>query len=56
MTTAPFAGWVTESMPFGPPSASVSFASTSTAAAAESSATVTASFTATGRSSDGVNS
>ena len=37
MTTAPFAGCVTDATDFGPPSTSVSFASTSTALAPESS-------------------
>ena len=51
ITTVPFAGWVTESTDIGPPSMSVSFASTSIAVAPESSATVALSSTATGRSS-----
>src|ERR1700710_348016 len=51
MTTVPFAGCVTEATDFGPPSTSVSLASTSTALAPESSATVAASATATGGSS-----
>ena len=51
ITTVPFAGSVTEPIVFGPPSGSVSFASTSTAVAVASSSTVAASFTAVGGSS-----
>src|ERR1700710_1526254 len=51
MTTDPFAGCVTEATAFGPPSTSVSLASTSTALTPESWATVFASLTATGGSS-----
>ena len=50
ITTVPFAGWVTESTVFGPPSGSVSFASTSIAVASASSATVATSSTASGSS------
>ena len=51
IATAPFAGWVTEATLFGPPSTSVSLASTSIALAPESSVTVAASLTAAGGSS-----
>ena len=51
ITTAPFAGCVTDWTDFGPPSLSVSLASTSTALEIESSATVALSLTATGGSS-----
>ena len=47
----PLAGCVTDATEIGPPSMSVSFASTSTAVAPESSPTVALSFTATGGSS-----
>ena len=50
----PWAGWVIESTAFGPPSMSVSLASTSIAVLPESSATVALSLTATGASSTGV--
>ena len=46
--TVPWAGWVTEAIVFGPPSGSVSLASTSIAVAPESSATVLVSLTAIG--------
>ena len=51
ITTVPFAGWVTVSIVFGPPSTSVSLANTSIAVAGSSSATVAESSTATGGSS-----
>ena len=51
ITTAPLAGCVTDSMFFGPPSVSVSLASTSTAVAPESSSTLAESLTASGASS-----
>ena len=51
ITTVPLAGWVTEAIVFGPPSGSVSLASTSIAVAPESSATVAVSSTAVGGSS-----
>ena len=51
IATVPLAGWVTEATLFGPPSTSVSFASTLIALAPESSTTVAASSTATGASS-----
>ena len=51
ITTVPLAGWVTDATDLGPPSISVSFASTSIAVAPESSTTVALSFTATGGSS-----
>ena len=51
ITTVPFAGCVTDCDAFGPPSTSVSLASTSTAVGRESSATVAVSLTATGGSS-----
>ena len=54
ITTVPFVGWVTDATVFGPPSLSVSLASTSIAPAAESSPTVAASLTATGGSSEQV--
>ena len=54
MTTVPFAGCVTDCTSFGPPSTSVSLASTSTGAGPESSATIAASLTATGGSSEHV--
>ena len=49
--TVPWAGWVAEAIVFGPPSVSVSLASTSIAVAPESSATVFVSLTAVGLSS-----
>ncbi len=51
LTTVPFAGCVTDATEIGPPSMSVSLASTLTVLAPESSPTVTMSFTATGGSS-----
>ena len=51
MTTVPFAGSVAESIVIGPPSGSVSFASTLIAVAAASSRTVAESATAVGASS-----
>ena len=51
ITTVPLAGWVAEMTVFGPPSGSVSLASTSIAVAPLSSATVAASSTAVGASS-----
>ena len=51
ITTVPFAGSSTDAIVFGPPSVSVSLASTSIALAAESSATVALSSTAVGASS-----
>ncbi len=54
MTTVPLAGWVTEVMLMGPPSMSVSLASTSIAVALASSSTVAGSFTATGGESTDV--
>ena len=51
IATVPLAGWVTEAIVFGPPSMSVSLASTLIAVAPESSATVAVSSTATGSSS-----
>jgi hypothetical protein len=51
MTTAPFAGWVTDWTSAGPPSTTVSLSSTSIAFAPESSFTVAESATATGGSS-----
>ena len=50
ITTVPFAGWITDAIDFGPPSGSVSLASTSIAVAAESSTTVALSLTAVGAS------
>ena len=50
-TTVPLAGWVMEEMVFGPPSTSVSLASTLMAVALASSFTVALSVTATGVSS-----
>ncbi len=47
----PFVGCVTDATDLGPPSTSVSFASTSTSVAAASSATVLLSLTAVGGSS-----
>ncbi len=51
ITTVPLAGWVIDAIEIGPPSTSVSLASTSTAVAAASSVTVALSPTATGGSS-----
>ena len=51
ITTVPFAGSEAELIVLGPPSTSVSLASTGTAVAAASSATVALSLTATGGSS-----
>ena len=51
MTTAPWVGWLTLAIVFGPPSLSVSLASTLTVVAAASSSTVFVSFTAVGGSS-----
>ena len=51
ITTVPFAGSDAEPIVFGPPSGSVSFASTSIALAPESSRTVALSLTAVGGSS-----
>ena len=51
ITTAPFAGCVTDATDLGPPSVSVSLASTSIAPAPESSPTVALSSTAVGGSS-----
>ncbi len=51
ITTAPFAGWVTDATDFGPPSVSVSFASTAIALAPASSPTIALSSTAVGGSS-----
>ena len=50
-TTVPFAGSEADAIVFGPPSVSVSLASTSIALAAESSPTVAVSSTAVGASS-----
>ena len=50
-STSPLSGWVTESIAFGPPSVSVSLASTSIWVAGSSSATVAVSLTAVGPSS-----
>ena len=54
IAAVPWAGWVTEATAFGPPSMSVSLASTSIAVLPESSATVALSSTATGASSTAV--
>jgi hypothetical protein len=51
IVTVPLAGWVTDVTLIGPPSGSVSLASTSMALAPESSVTVAASSTAVGSSS-----
>ena len=54
ITAEPLAGWVTDWTLFGPPSTSVSLASTSTGLGPESSPTVAESLTATGASSEQV--